>query len=287
MPRLNCLGIEIYYCQQGEGPPLLLLHGLGSSHLDWHAQIDFFSSHYTVITIDFPLHGESKGTPAQFSIPFCADICHEFIRQMGLSSVSVVGVSMGGMVGFELAARYGKQVKSLVMVNALAECKARQPHEWYMLWIRYLMLNCFPIRTVARLMAAHLLPNNDQVEKDQAAMRWSRNERRIYIDCFNQVVGWSGLHLMPKIKCPLLLVSAEFDYTSPGSKKVLAALYPQASYLCLNGLHHIAPLESPNVFNEAVQRWLLNTHLHDHASVESSICEFDALKLGEFNPSCK
>ena len=55
MPKEKVKDIEIYYESSGEGDPLLLIHGLGSSTRDWEEQVPFFSEKYQVITIDIEI----------------------------------------------------------------------------------------------------------------------------------------------------------------------------------------------------------------------------------------
>ena len=59
MPAVQSNGTTLYYETHGEGQPLLFIHGLGSSTLDWEFQVAAFSSSYRVITFDLRGHGQS------------------------------------------------------------------------------------------------------------------------------------------------------------------------------------------------------------------------------------
>ncbi|WP_283132185.1 alpha/beta fold hydrolase [Enterovibrio norvegicus] len=86
MPTCQCVNTSIHYQREGNGPALLLLHGLGSSHRDWQAQIDAFKSNFDVIAPDFPLHGESSGDIHTFSLPYCARIIHALLDELNSCS---------------------------------------------------------------------------------------------------------------------------------------------------------------------------------------------------------
>src|SRR5262245_51761272 len=60
MPFCHLPDLDLYYETLGDGPPLMLLHGLGSSSADWGLQLPEFSTHYSVITVDLRGHGQSQ-----------------------------------------------------------------------------------------------------------------------------------------------------------------------------------------------------------------------------------
>jgi pimeloyl-ACP methyl ester carboxylesterase len=59
MPRASINNINLYYEENGQGQPLLFIHGLGSSTQDWESQVAKFSKNYKVITFDLRGHGQS------------------------------------------------------------------------------------------------------------------------------------------------------------------------------------------------------------------------------------
>ncbi|MCC4798420.1 alpha/beta hydrolase [Enterovibrio norvegicus] len=260
MPTCQCANTTIHYQREGNGPTLLLLHGLGSSHRDWQAQIDAFKSNFDVIAPDFPLHGESNGDIHTFSLPYCARIIHALLDELEVDQAIVIGISMGGMVGLELAIHHPQKVARLAVVNALAECKPRRWNEWWMLLSRRFLLAYVSVENIAKLMAKQLLPGKGlEKARENAVARWSRNERESYIAAFNAVVNWSVTGKLAAVRCPIFILSAEHDYTPVGAKKVLAYIYPEGEMDCLTGAHHLAPLEAPEQFNQRLSLWLLNT----------------------------
>ncbi|MGN4959814.1 alpha/beta fold hydrolase [Aeromonas veronii] len=85
----------------GEGPLLLLLHGLGSSSLDWQAQIERFSEHYRVVALDLRGHGQSMQEGPFDVATLAADVVNWLDAQP--EPAWVVGLSLGAMVALELA----------------------------------------------------------------------------------------------------------------------------------------------------------------------------------------
>ena len=99
----------------GSGEPLLLIHGLGSASTAWKPIIPALTSHYQVITVDLPGHGQS---PLDHTTPLdpesLARLIITYLDQMKISQLHVVGNSLGGWVALELAARAPSRVKSVV-----------------------------------------------------------------------------------------------------------------------------------------------------------------------------
>lgn len=90
----------------GTGPPLLLIHGLGSSRAVWHPVAAELAQDFTTIAVDLPGHGESdwpSPAPKEFSPAEHAQAVKPLIDEFG-GSVHVAGNSMGGWVGLEIAA---------------------------------------------------------------------------------------------------------------------------------------------------------------------------------------
>ncbi|MFD2176178.1 alpha/beta fold hydrolase [Veronia pacifica] len=236
---------------------MVLLHGLGSSSEDWQQQIDAFSHDYQLIIPDLPLHGKSEGDPTQFSLKGCADVVAALLDELAISSTHIVGISMGGMVGLELAIHHPKKVSGLVMINSIAESRPRMLNEHIMVWLRRLLLKYADISTVARLMGKKLLPGEALLEvREKAQQRWQQTPAAHYQIMFEKVVSWQVLDQLHHVKCPVHLIASENDYTSYGAKKVLAAVLRGGTSVCLPGAGHLVTMEKPALFNNALSEYL-------------------------------
>ncbi len=257
MSLIKCFKTDIYYEKVGQGPVLLLLHGLGSSHTDWQAQIEQFQQKYTVITPDLPLHGNSGGRPEDFNLGYCAEIIYEFLRQLDLKEVTLVGISLGGMIALEVATRYPEKISRVVITNTIAECKARTWAEKWMFFTRKFLLKFYSMESIAQFIGNRLLPNEkDKKIRLKLIARWSENDRQNYTAATYSLLDWQIRDKLCALKCPLLVLGSEFDYTSSGAKKVLAYLFPDGQFRELENAHHLVTVESPALFNQAVESWL-------------------------------
>ncbi|NJN45685.1 MAG: alpha/beta fold hydrolase, partial [Candidatus Competibacteraceae bacterium] len=118
MPKQRSGDIELYYEITGQGHPLLFIHGLGSCTEDWEQQVAFFAQRFLVITFDVRGHGRSDKPPDPYSIPLFARDTVGLLDVLGIASAHVVGLSLGGMIAFQLAVDVPRRVDSLVIVNS-------------------------------------------------------------------------------------------------------------------------------------------------------------------------
>ena len=115
MPKTRVADINSYYETRGDGEPLVLIMGLGGGSSMWWKQVDFFSARFHVITFDSRGVGRSDKPDTPYSMGMLVDAAAGLMKELGIASAHVYGVSMGGMVAQELALRHPKLVSSLVL----------------------------------------------------------------------------------------------------------------------------------------------------------------------------
>jgi pimeloyl-ACP methyl ester carboxylesterase len=102
----------------GQGPVVLMVHGLSGCWQNWLENIPYFARDHRVIAVDLPGFGESEMPAKEISISRYADTIEALLEELGIDTVRLVGNSMGGFIGAELAIRYPQRVERLVLVAA-------------------------------------------------------------------------------------------------------------------------------------------------------------------------
>jgi pimeloyl-ACP methyl ester carboxylesterase len=257
MPFFEHNGCALYYEEYGQGEPVLLVHGLGSSSLDWEYQIPVLSPHYRVIVIDVRGHGRSEKPRERYSIAgFSADI-EALVRYLKLGPVHLVGLSMGGMIGFQLAVDKPQLLKSLTIVNSTPEVKVKTFQDMHMFAKRWLLARIFSMETIGKGLGKNLFPKPEQAElRRKIAIRWGQNEKRAYLDSFNAIVGWGVQDKLSTITCPALIVTADHDYTPIALKQAYTRLMPNARLAVIENSRHASPLDQPDAFNATLLEFL-------------------------------
>lgn len=93
------------FSSEGQGRPLLLVHGIGSSNRVWHPLLEPLASERTMIAVDLPGHGQSPEQPGGATFSGLVESLENFLEEQGLNGVDMVGFSLGGRLVLELARR--------------------------------------------------------------------------------------------------------------------------------------------------------------------------------------
>ncbi len=253
MPTARINDADIYYQSNGEGEPLLLLHGLGSSGRDWELQTTAFSSRYQVITPDVRGHGRSGKPPGPYSIDLFARDVTALCQTLNTGPVHLVGLSMGGMIGFQLAVNQPALVHTLTIVNSgpqliLGTLRLKlsfKKREW--------IVRLLGMRKMGKVLADALLPEPNQQELHKTFIdRWAGNDRKAYLTSLRALIGWSVADRIREISCPTLIVTADQDYTPVAYKHAYAAKIPRAELAVIRHSRHMSPIDQPEDFNRTV-----------------------------------
>jgi len=250
-------GCSLHYEEYGQGDPLVLLHGLGSSCLDWEMQVPTLARHYRVILMDIRGHGRSDKPRERYSIAsFSADLL-ALLEHLQTGPVHLVGLSMGGMVGFQFAVDYPEMLRSLCIVNSAPEVKRRTRSDWIWWAKRWAMARALSLDTIGKALAARLFPRPDQANlRHTMVERWAKNDKRAYLSSFDAIVGWGVSERIGQIRCPTLVISADQDYTPIQLKERYVSLIPQARLAVIEDSRHATPLDQPQVFNQTLLQFL-------------------------------
>ena len=253
MPMTTIGDLAVHYEQTGQGEPVLLIHGLGSSTEDWEPQVKALAPDFTVITYDVRGHGKTAKPAGRYSVPQFAEDAARLIRHLGFGPVHVMGLSMGGMIGFQLAVDHPELVRSLIIVNSGPEMILRTWREKLAIAQRRLIVRMMGMRKMGEVLAGRLLPAPEHAAlRDTFADRWARNDKGAYLRVLSALVGWGVSDKLPSIKCRVLVVTADLDYTPVGWKQAYTSKMPNASLVVIPDSRHMMPIERPELFHAAI-----------------------------------
>ncbi|MBV13971.1 MAG: 3-oxoadipate enol-lactonase [Actinobacteria bacterium] len=240
----------------GVGPPLVLIHGVGLDHTMWDLVVDRLAEIRTVVRYDISGHGRTPDQPGERSIDDFVDELLCVLQAQGLVRPEVAGISMGGMIALAASARRPDLFDKVALLNTVADRTAGQ---------------------VAGLRERLAAAESDgmQVVAEMAIDRWfepdwhAEHPYRVAAVgerlCSTDLVGYlkayrlfiDGDPLMPKgaarISAPVLAMTGELDVGStPAMSTALAESVQNGQARILNNLHHLPPIEDPDVFATAL-----------------------------------
>jgi 3-oxoadipate enol-lactonase len=116
MPSIDASGTDLHYLRAGEGEPMLLIQGMSATHLAWGRPfLDEIERSFDAIVFD----NRGMGLSGQAELPFAiADLASDtagLLDALGLETVHVVGISMGGMIAQELALAHPERIRTLTI----------------------------------------------------------------------------------------------------------------------------------------------------------------------------
>ena len=246
-------GLNVFYEQHGQGEPVLLIHGLGSSTEDWDLQVEALRRDFTVVTYDVRGHGKTMKPAGKYTVPQFADDAAELIEHLGLGPVHVMGLSMGGMIAFQLATDHPELVRSVIIVNSGPEMILRTWKERLAIVQRRAIVRLMGMSKMGEVLAARLLPAPEHAAlRATFVERWGRNDPGAYLRALSALVGWSVMAKLPAITCPVLVVAGDQDYTPVAWKRAYTSKMPHASLVVIPDSRHLTPVETPEPFHDAI-----------------------------------
>ncbi|HEX6456645.1 MAG TPA: alpha/beta fold hydrolase [Solirubrobacterales bacterium] len=111
-------GRSVIYAEAGEGPVLLLIHGIGGTFENWQEVVEPLSRHHRVIAPDLPGHGASGPGGGDYSIGAFAAGLRDLLLALDLKRATVVGHSLGGGIAMQFAYQFPEMVERLVLVSS-------------------------------------------------------------------------------------------------------------------------------------------------------------------------
>jgi pimeloyl-ACP methyl ester carboxylesterase len=257
MPWKSVHGLEIYYEIAGSGPPVLLIHGLGSSHQDWEHQVPDLAEKFQVIALDLRGHGKSERHIGPYTISQFAADTGTLMEKLGVAPVHVVGISMGGMVAFQLSLDCPDLVEKLVVVNALPEVSLSSFRAQWEIGQRYFLTRFLGMRFTGRILSKRVFPGPEQAAlRDNFAIRWAQNDPHVYMSSVRGILDWSVRERLGSLKCPTLVVAGDMDFIPLEAKQYFMRQIPESSMKVIAGSGHASPVDSPEEFNRIVLDFL-------------------------------
>ncbi|WP_405487304.1 alpha/beta fold hydrolase [Nocardia sp. NBC_00511] len=118
-------GTTMAFVRQGDcGPPVLMIHSAGSSHLIWTAQLAALAADHRVYAVDLPGYGASDRPQSGYTLERYTALIDAFVREQSLEGAALVGNCVGSAISLTLARRHPGRFRAVVAVNPLTESTA-------------------------------------------------------------------------------------------------------------------------------------------------------------------
>jgi pimeloyl-ACP methyl ester carboxylesterase len=282
------LGGPVHYVDFGgpdDGPTVVLVHGLGGSHLNWDLFAPLLRPHARVLALDLPGFGLSEPGERRTTVHDNVRVLDRFLAEVAGAPVVLVGNSMGGMISILQTAAYPASVSGLVLLDAAVPGprRALDPLVAAMFGVyavplvgeRFMAMRrkrSRPLRTVRQMLrlcgvdpdtlpadlidrsVALIDERQDHAAMDKAFLSAARSLLRLLAD------PRAYRRAMASIRVPVLLVQGDVDRLVPvAAARDIAGRHPEWRYLELAGVGHVPQLQVPERLATEMLGWLEDT----------------------------
>jgi 3-oxoadipate enol-lactonase len=260
MPYTERDGIRFFWTEQGSGEPLLLIMGLGATHVWWHRLTPILASRFRTILFDNRGVGDSGASPGPFTIADMADDARAVLDAALVESAHVFGASMGGMIAQEVVLRHPKRVRSLIL--GCTACGGREvvPAE------REVREALNARGTLTREESTwKMVPftfdagtPHERIAEDIAIRLAARVPNEGYYAQLDAIRSWTGtLSRLPTIETPTLVIHGETDaLVPPENGRIVARAIPNAKLVMVPHASHIFYTDQTEASADAIMSFL-------------------------------
>jgi pimeloyl-ACP methyl ester carboxylesterase len=270
MRQAQLNGTTLSYQDQGEGAPLLLVHGFPLDHSMWRHQIEYFSATHRVVAPDLRGFGASllghlgdrevSDEPTVTMRQYADDLA-SLLDTLGITGqVAFCGLSMGGYIGWQFWQAHGDRLRCLIQCDTRAAADTAEVARGRRMMAQQVIAD--GAESVARAMIPRLFAAETPTRQpDIVEQTWQ-------VICATQpksiAAAQRGMAERPDsrdqladINVPTLLLCGEHDVISPPAEmREIARGIRHATFVQINGVGHMAPLEDPATTNQAIADFL-------------------------------
>lgn len=248
--QLNLCGVTFNFSVEGEGKPVVLMHGWGCNRTTLARIEQLLVPHFKVYNVDFPGFGKSSEPTSVWGIEDYTHLFEEFLKAEKIENPILLGHSFGGRVGILCSSR--NKVHKLILVDA-AGIKPKRSLKYY--------VKVYSYKAVKKLLP--LIFGKAKAEEKLNAYRkrvgssdYSQASQMMRA-ILSKVVNEDLQFAMPKISCPTLLIWGSNDTATPISDaRRMEKLIPDAGLVEFPGVGHYSFLENPYQFDAVLNSFL-------------------------------
>ncbi|MFE1860376.1 alpha/beta fold hydrolase [Streptomyces anandii] len=255
MPQLEADGALLTYDDEGprdgDGVPLVFVHGWTADRHRWDHQLDHFSAGRRVVRLDLRGHGESGGAGSRTIEEAAADVV-ALLDHLKIERCVLVGHSMGGMIAQTIALAQPERVERLVLVGSISRMTYSRGRGLLMAASTLVPFKLFVAANIQRAFA----PGHPREDIRRHIRASAATPREVVMTCYSAMRAFDVLDRLGEIRVPVLLVHGYHDIQLPVRQMLrIAKACPDAEVRVIDAGHEI-PLEKPAELTAALDRFL-------------------------------
>jgi 3-oxoadipate enol-lactonase len=257
-------GVQLFWDEQGQGAPMLLIMGLGWPSQMWYRSRPVLAAKFRTIAFDNRGVGQSDVPPGPYPIAVMAADAAAVLDAAGIESAHICGMSMGGMIAQQFALQYPQRVRSLILgCTAPGGPNAVQADREV---LQLLMAPRGNPEEMARAIYPYIYDSGTsdaRKEEDLAVRRPWFPTVEGYLAQLQGIMAWEAYSRLPQIAAPTVVIHGETDrLIPPENGKRIAARIPNAKLVMIPHASHIFPTDQREASHRAMLEFLA-VHAND------------------------
>lgn len=249
---IDNLDIEYDIFGDDDAPPILMLHGWGSSFQAFRPIIDSLKNSYKVVGFNLPGCGASSEMETPWTVKEYADLTQKFMNKLDLKDPILIGHSHGGRIAMYMAANGMTSPKKMVLLGS-AGIKAKKSFESRVKIRTFKLVKGFLSCPIWRKSAAKTLDKARNYFGSADYKSASPVLRQTLVNLVNSDIR----EILPKIGASVLLIYGEKDTATPVSAaKIIESKIKDCGLCIIKDAGHFAFLDSPHEVNAIINSFL-------------------------------
>jgi pimeloyl-ACP methyl ester carboxylesterase len=240
-------GGRIYFEEEGQGPPVVFVHGLGATGNVWYGVRTVLKKQFRVVVLDLPGSGRSEKREPRYSMAGWTRQLHELVQHLQLPRFVLVGHSMGTVLVQMFAAEYPERLAGLVLCGPILELSEARKQAFRQRIDTVLQEGMLAVAdgVVTGALSASTRESPSPLPGLVREMLLANDPAHYAAQC-RALIESSAREALPRIRCPVLILEGDQDVVTPMNtcQEILAAL-PQAQLRVIPTTGHWTMLEQP------------------------------------------
>jgi 3-oxoadipate enol-lactonase len=250
--------LEIAYRLEGavSRPVLIMCNGLMTNLSMWDTTVPALTDRFQVLRYDHRGHGQTSVTPGPYSIELLANDAIGLMDALGIPKAHIMGLSMGGMIGQQIGARFPNRVLSLLLCNTASEMPPRSLWEERLTIARAQGIIGLADSTIRRWFTAPFIERSPEIIAKIREMILA-TPLEGYLNCAAAIRDMAQTTLLLKIKSPTLIITGRQDpATTVEQSMVLNRMIDTSRLGIIENAAHLSNIEQPEIFNREICSFL-------------------------------
>ncbi|MGA8312370.1 MAG: alpha/beta hydrolase [Terriglobales bacterium] len=258
MPFVENQGAKIYWDEQGQGAPVLLIMGLGYTSVMWYRNRPVLAQHFRTIAFDNRGVGRSEVPPGPYSIATMASDAAAVLDAAGVACAHVFGVSMGGMIAQEFALQYPARTRSLILGCTSPGGPSSVRTESNVVEVLF-MRGMTPEQAREAILPYiyDAATPREKIEQDVNLRQPWLPSPEGYMAQLQGILAWEAYSRIAEIAAPTLVIHGKSDALVPtGNAELIARRIPRAKLVLLEHASHLFLTDQTQAANKEILEFL-------------------------------